>query len=218
MTDVFQTELSGLMGTAGRHVELALHFAPGVSLAAVLSELERGPAGQILLPDLVCEMPISVLIRLEVAPRAGRAELCRFQLAWNATDSPAGAREQIEAALSLDSVSRQDWERITVDSIVHDHFALAMSIRARDEMYGAIKSGQGEKAGFLLNQLRALVKTTSLGIESKTELEMLKELEQMLARGDYLSSSKLAHLYSYLRKSVTGTGPYRRSPPPGDSK
>jgi EAL domain-containing protein (putative c-di-GMP-specific phosphodiesterase class I) len=80
------------------------------------------------------------------------------------------------------------------------------------------RAARGEKAGYLLDQLRALVKTTSLGIESETELEMLKELEQKLARGDYLSSSKLAHLFSYLRKGVTGTGPYRRPAPPGDSK
>ena len=84
-------------------------------------------------------------------------------------------------------------------------------------MYSAIKSGQGEKAGYLLDQLRALVKTTSLGIESETELEMLKELEQRLVRGDDVSSSKLAHLYSYLRKRLWAPG-RSGSPPPGDSK
>ncbi len=218
LTDVFQTELRGLMGTAGRHVELSLHFAPGVSLAGVLSELERGPAGQILLPDLVCEMPISVLIRLQVEPRAGRAELCRFQLAWEATESPAPRRQQTEAALRLDSVSKQEWERLQDDPIVQDHFALAMSISTRDAMYGAIKSGQGEKAGDLLNQLRALVKTTTLGFETDMELEILKDLEQKLARGDYVSSSKLAHMYSYLRKRVQGSGQHRPPPPPGDPK
>jgi len=218
LTDIFQTELSGLMGTAGRRVELALQFAPGVLLAGLISELERGPAGQILLPDLVCEMPISVLIRLQVAPRAGRAELCRFQLAWETTDSPSPRREQTEVVLSLDSVSKQEWERLKADPIVQDHFALAMSIRTRDEMYGAIKSGQGEKAGDLLNQLRALVKTTSLGVETEMELEMLKDLEQKLARGDYVSSSKLAHMYSYLRKRVQGRGQYRPPPPPGEPR
>ena len=70
LTDVFQTELSGLMGTAGRHVELALQLVRRrLACRRCSRELERGPAGQILLPDLVCEMPISVLIRLEVTPR-----------------------------------------------------------------------------------------------------------------------------------------------------
>ena len=57
LADIFQTELQGLMATTGRRAELTVRPRPGVELVEVLTELERGPAGQIKLPDLVSDMP-----------------------------------------------------------------------------------------------------------------------------------------------------------------
>ena len=200
LTDIFQTELRGLMGTAGRHVELSVQLAEGVSDGGVLTEVKRGSAGQLMLPDLVCDMPITVVLRLDVAPREGWSEICRFRLTWEAPDAPDRYREQLEVAFSLDAVSSVNWERMTVDPIVQDHLTLAMSISTRDELYAAIKGGHAQQSGALLDQLRKLVKTTSLGLETDADLAMLDDLEQKLGRGDFISSSKLAHLVSYLRK------------------
>src|SRR4051794_1673551 len=57
LADIFQTELQGLMATTGRRAELSVRPEPGVELVEVLTELERGPAGQIKLPDMVSDMP-----------------------------------------------------------------------------------------------------------------------------------------------------------------
>ena len=42
LTDIFQTELKGLMGTPGRHSGLAVQPSGGVSIGGVLSGLETG--------------------------------------------------------------------------------------------------------------------------------------------------------------------------------
>ena len=48
LTDVFQTELTCLMGTTGRHVVLVINPVTGVTLARVLSGLETPLGGTAL--------------------------------------------------------------------------------------------------------------------------------------------------------------------------
>ena len=215
LADIFQTELKGLMGTVGRHVELSLQPSGGVSEAGLLSDLQRGAAGQLLLPDMICDMPITILLRLEVAPREGWSEICRFKLTWETADAPAGARERLEIAFSLDAVTKQTWDQMTMDPVVRDQFAMVETIQTRDAMYEAIKGGQVQQASHLLDLLRKMIEKTELGRETEVDLEMLKDLEQKLARGDYVSSSKLAHVFSHQRKQARLYPGYQRPSPPG---
>ncbi len=218
LTDIFQTELKGLMGTVGRHVELSLQLSGGVSDGGVLTELQRGTAGQLMLPDLVCDMPVTVLLRLDVAPRDGWSEICQFRLSWEPPDAHAGVREHLEVALSLDAVKKQSWEQMTIDPRVRDQLALAVTIRTRDAMYEAIRGGQGDQAGVLLRQIREVIQRTSLGEETQAELAMLNDLEQKLAAGEYTSSAKLAHLFSHQRKQSRQHPQQQRPAPPEEPK
>jgi Ca-activated chloride channel family protein len=214
LTDIFQTELSGLMATAGRRVELALKPAGGVRVTAVRSALERGPAGQLLLPDLVAEMPHTIVVRLEIEPRAGWSEIARFLLAWTPGDGPADAREHLEVAFSLDAVTKQSWSQLPVDSVVQDHLKFVASIAKRDQLYQALRRGQSWKAEELLGELMSIVRSTNVVVESETELEWLKELKQVMAQGDYFTSAKMAHLYGHWRRRSDGAQRYRRQAPP----
>ena len=114
LRDVFQTELQGLMGTTGRNAELTVRLAPGVTVVEVLNELERGPNGEIKLPDLVSDMPIAVMVRLSVSPRSTTSdktsELVRFQLAWDPTGETETAHGRLEAkvGLALPSIREAD--------------------------------------------------------------------------------------------------------------
>ncbi len=101
LADIFQTELQGLMATTGRRAELAVRPGPAVELADVLTELERGSAGQIKLPDLVSDMPISILLRVRATPQPCRSEFCRFHLAWDPTGETPQVRQELEVSLAL---------------------------------------------------------------------------------------------------------------------
>lgn len=92
LTDVFQTELTCLMGTTGRHVVLVINPVTGVTLARVLSGLERRSAGPLLLPDAFAGVPLMLLLQFQASPRPGWSKLCRFYLSWKrAMAETAGA-------------------------------------------------------------------------------------------------------------------------------
>ena len=138
LADIFQTELQGLMATTGRRAELTVRPGPGVELVEVLTELERGAAGQIKLPDLVSDMPISILLRLSVAPQPRRSELCRFHLAWDPTGETPLVRQELEVSLALSAVSTAEWEKLPQDPAVQEQLALVMATKAREEYHAAL--------------------------------------------------------------------------------
>ena len=138
LADIFQTELQGLMATTGRRAELTVRPGPGVELADVLTELERGSAGQIKLPDLVSDMPISILLRVKVTPQPRRSEFCRFHLAWDPTGETPLVRQELEVSLALPAVPSAEWEKLPLDPAVQEQLALVMATKAREEYHAAL--------------------------------------------------------------------------------
>lgn len=82
LTDIFQTELKGLMATSGSAVSLGIEPQNGVNVADVLNDFDRLPTGRFKLPNLVAGSPILAVVRLNVPPirpkrRLGKPRLYR---------------------------------------------------------------------------------------------------------------------------------------------
>jgi Ca-activated chloride channel family protein len=208
LADIFQTELQGLMATTGRRAELTVRPGPGVELALVLTELERGPAGQIKLPDLVSDMPVSILVRLKVAPQPGRSELCHFHLAWDPTGETPLVRQELEVSLALPTVAAAEWEKLPVDPAVQEQLALVMATRAREEYQAALHRNDLGSARQILDRMREVYANAPQTSEILADLANLAATQAMLDLGQITGSRKMSHGQAYYRKQG------RRAPPP----
>jgi Ca-activated chloride channel family protein len=200
LPDIFQTELQGLMATTGRNVELSIQPGPGVAVAELLTGLERGPDGQLKVPDMVSDMPISVLVRLSIAPAPSRSDLGRVTLAWDPTGETAGRRQECAVALSLPAISLREWEQMPLDPSVQEQLVLLMAARARDELHGTLARGDVAGSQAILNQVRALIATIPETFELREELKNLAETQAMMNSGDLISSAKKAQMMAWYRK------------------
>jgi Ca-activated chloride channel family protein len=208
LPDIFQTELQGLMATTGRNVELSIKPGSGVAVAEVLTGLERGPDGQIKVPDMVSDMPISVLVRLSVPPAPSGGDLGRVTLAWDPTGETAGRRQECSVGLALPGVTLREWEQMPLDPAVQEQLILLMAARARDELHGTLARGDVAGSRAILDQIHALIATVPETFELREELKNLEETQAMMNTGDMISSAKKAQLMAWYRKKG------RSSPPP----
>src|SRR5262249_26137577 len=133
LPDLFQTELRGLMATVGHGVSLEVEPRAG-TVAAVLNELERTPAGRLKLPNLGAGQPVRGLVRVRGAPVPPATELCptvlcRFRLAWDEPGCPG--RQSLTADLHLPVVNAAAWESLPVNVEVKERAALLELARAK---------------------------------------------------------------------------------------
>ena len=193
LPDIFQTELQGLMATTGRNAELSVRTEPGVVLTEVLTELERGPSSQIRLPDLISDMPISIVVRLRVEPQPHARELCRFYLAWDATGEGPPGRHECDLGLSLPTVTVQEWENLPLDAAVQEQLTLLTATKARDEFHEALQRGEMATAQAILDRVRKLISTAPETAETRAEIANWTATEELFKLGQFGSSSKMAH-------------------------
>jgi Ca-activated chloride channel homolog len=209
LADIFQTELQGLMATTGRRAELTVRPGPGVELVDVLTELERGSAGQIKLPDLVSDMPISILLRVRVTPQPRRSELCRFHLAWDPTGETPLVRRELEVSLALPAVPSAEWDMLPLDPAVQEQLALVMATKAREEYHAALHRNDLGTAQEVLDRIRENLACAPQTAETKAELANLAETEEMLRMGKLSSSRKLSHWQAQMRKEGRSSPPQK---------
>jgi Ca-activated chloride channel family protein len=200
LADLFQTELQGLMATTGRRAELTARPGPGVELVEVLTELERGPAGEIKLPDLVSDMPISILLRVRATPQPRRSEFCRFHLAWDPTGEAPLVRQELEVSLALPAVTSAEWEKLPLDPAVQEQLALVMATRARDEYHAALHRNDRGSAQQILDRLREVYANAPQTPEILADLANLELTQQMFDHGQIAGSRKMSHGQAYYRK------------------
>jgi Ca-activated chloride channel family protein len=208
LRDIFQTELQGLMATTGRNVELTVQPGQGTALTEVLTPLDRGPSGQLKLPDLVSEMPVSVLLKMSVGPQPRTREIARFHLAWDPIGESAGHRQDFEVSLALPAMSVADWEKLPLEPAVQEQVVLLMAAKAREELHAALLQGNAATAKTIIDRIREMISGGPATVEMKADLENLVATEEFLQRGMLGTSAKMAH-YMWDRRRQG-----RRSPPP----
>jgi Ca-activated chloride channel family protein len=210
LTDIFQTELQGLMATTGRNVALTVRPGAGVSVREVLTELERGPSEQIMLPDLVSDMPVSVLIRLNIAASQRGGDLAAFHLAWNPAGEDGG-RQGVEVALSLPSVPLEEWEKMPLDPAVEEQLALIMATKARDEFRAALQRGEAAGAQKIIDRIRQVLAAGPATQEILADVRDWNAAEELLKQGELTATMKAAHYMGHYRKQGRGAPPPQKS-------
>jgi len=200
LSDIFQTEMNGLMATVGRDVGLRIETAQGAAIVEVLTELDREPSGRLKLANLIVGMPISIVVRLRVPAREGVSGPCRFVLDWEEPRGAAPGRRTQTAALALPAVPSHEWSAMPLDPAVAEQVALLMAAKARKELIAAIDRGDEAAANSAVGRIRAELSSAPLSAEMASEWADLDATQQMLDHGQAASARKSAHYRQYNRK------------------
>ncbi|MFN4260258.1 MAG: vWA domain-containing protein [Gemmataceae bacterium] len=181
IADIFQSELQGLMTTFGHTVSLGIEPQHKVILADVLNELDRLPTGRLKLPNLVAEMPLHILVRLNVPPMAGESELCRFRLAWNAPKQPQ--RQIMTVSLQLPAVGKDTWELLAPVTEVQEQVVLLLIARHKKQATQCLERQDRDGAACGLQEAMQLLASAPDTPEMRREARALAEIEGYLESG-----------------------------------
>jgi Ca-activated chloride channel homolog len=197
LSDIFQTELLGLMATVGQKVSLGVEPQHGVRVADVLNDFDPTSSGRLMLPNLIVGVPVGVLLRLNVPPLGRASELVQLRLAW---DEPRHTgRQALRILLSLPTVPLARWEALPADPVVQEHVALLMAARAKQEAARALERGDIGTTMAMVAQSRLLASSVLSSPQTKKELEDIAAIEASLQRGDVGTFNKLAKFQRWLR-------------------
>jgi Ca-activated chloride channel family protein len=204
LTDMFQSELKGLVATFGNTVSLGIEPQDGVVLADVLNDLDRLPTGRLKLPSLVSGIPIIVVVRLNVPPAPQERELCRFRLAWNAPRQPE--RRKLMVSLRLPSVDAATWEALAPVLEVQERAALLLMARYKKQATMCLERRDRDGALCALKEARQVLATAADSPEVRREAQALAEIEDYLTSGAWEKFLKHAKYQAHQRRR---SEPYR---------
>jgi Ca-activated chloride channel family protein len=206
LVDLFQSELHGLMATAGQKVSLGLEPGEGVTVGEVLNDFETVSTGRRKLPNLVAGLPVLVVVRLTVSARKMCATLLNVRLAY---DLPGGTvRQTIYARLGgLPVVPQAEWNELAPDPAVREQEALLMAARAQKEASRAYERGDlvGSR-GYLACSV-GYASSVPMSPQTTDELSALADMQAALDAGDGMHMRKLSKFRSYLRRQSRNTPP-----------
>jgi Ca-activated chloride channel family protein len=199
-TDLFQTELRGLMGTVGYKVSLGVEVEPGVRLIEVLNDFEQLSTGRYKLPNLVCGMPQRIVVRLLVEPRATAGRLCTFRVAWTDPARP-DRQSRLVTVDGRAPVPRSDWDCQPVPEPVAEQIALLMSARAQREAAVALRAGDPAVARDWINVARCRMSVAVSTARVVAEREAIDQLDNTLSNEQFEYTQKMAHYRAYQRQA-----------------
>jgi Ca-activated chloride channel family protein len=198
LTDIFQTELQGLMANVGQKVSLGIEPQKGAEVVEVLNDLSRNALGRLMLPNLVVGMPVPVVVRLKVPAARGEAEVCRFRLAWD--DPRAGDRRSVYGAIALGSCPSAKWDSLPGHPAVVEQVAMLMAARAKKEAIAAYDRGDMVTTEGCVQMARAYMEATPATTEVLQELEEIARLQAHLDASEGTKFRKLSAYQHYQKK------------------
>jgi len=214
LVDIFQTELQGLMATVGQKVSLGLEPSAGAAVADVLNDFEKGPTGRLMLPNLVVDMPVSVVVRLKLPPSPAGTTVLEVRLAWDAPRG--GGRRVLRAALGgLPAMPMTPWSSLPEDPDVRMQVALLMVARAHKEAASAAERGDRAGSQQWLGTARAWMGTVPASPDVLAEMAAVNELERALETGHDQAFVKGSKYRAYSRRQAwqPPTNPPGTEPP-----
>jgi Ca-activated chloride channel homolog len=199
LVDIFQAELKELIGMVGTRVTATIEPADGVFVSDVLNDLDRGPDGEHLLPNLVAGLPVSVVVRVTIPPRLEPSDVCRFRLAWDAPGQTN--RQELVAELRLPAVTGPAWESLASDVNVQEQVALLMIARAKKEATRQLELGDRIGTRGSMSELRRLACVFRADSSvAAAEAADQDEIEKLLEAGSDQEFLKAAKSQAYRRR------------------
>ena len=181
LADIFHTELKGLMANLGTKVSLGLEPQAGTTVTEVLNEMDRGPLGRLMLPNLIVGMPIQVVLRVSVPALPHPTELIKFRLAWD--DPKTGERRTHYASLTMPVVTRAEWDAMAADEAVAEQVAFQMAAKAKKEAIAHFDAGDECATRAYLGGARLLLRAHE-SPEARKEIAELDEIAAHLDQGE----------------------------------
>ncbi len=214
LTDIFQTELKGLMDLLGQKVSLGLEPRGSVVVADVLNDFEKVSTGRLMLPNLILGMPVHVVLQLKLPPLATGTELLEIRLAWDAPRD-RGRRVMRASLGGLRAVPEAEWLTMPEDPKVAEQVALMMVARAQQEAAKALERGDFEGTARFLGDAKACFAPLPASPALLAEQAALNDMEAALHAGQNELFTKGAKFRAYRRRNARIDNP--PEPPAGNS-
>jgi len=180
----------------------------------VLNDLEKAPTGRLMLPNLVVDMPVSVVVRLKLPPSPAGTTVLEVRLAWDAPRG--GGRRVLRAALGgLPAMPMTPWSSLPEDPDVRMQVALLMVARAHKEAASAAERGDRAGSQQWLGTARAWMGTVPASPDVLAEMAAVNELERALETGHDQAFVKGSKYRAYSRRQAwqPPTNPPGTEPP-----
>jgi Ca-activated chloride channel family protein len=198
LNTIFGTELKGLMATTGKMVSLGCEPHDGVSTVDVLNDLETLPTGRLKLPNLLIGIPVILVLRLNVLPRAETGDICTFRLAWNAPDSEE--RQSVRETLRLPAVDASSWGPLAANVEVQEHAILLRVARYKKQATVCLDRGEYEQALQWLEEAKGLLATAPSTPEINREAQDIAMLVELWRNQSYNHFRKSASYQTHMRR------------------
>jgi Ca-activated chloride channel family protein len=198
LVDLFQTELQGLMATAGQTVSLGLEPALGVGVSDVLNDFDKVSTGRLKLPNLVVGVPLRTVVMLRIPPQSTAISPLAIRFAY--TDPRTHERRVIHARLdAMSPIPLERWTLCPVEPQVAEAEALCLVARAQKEASRAMARGDYGSSHAHLIAAREYVGSVPESKTTASERLAIDEIDAAMQRGDNLHMQKLAKYRAYRR-------------------
>ena len=181
LADIFHTELQGLMANLGQKVALSVEVPGGSAAGEVLNDLTQYDLGKLVLPNLVAGLTIPIIVRLQVPPATGLAEVCRVSLSWE--NPKTSVRHVATASLALNSYSSEQWDQLPTDPEVVEQVAILMAARAKTEAIAAFDHGDMATTECFMIQAFEMMQELPISPAATQEMTEIRQLQADLAEG-----------------------------------
>ncbi|XFA72009.1 VWA domain-containing protein [Thermosynechococcaceae cyanobacterium Okahandja] len=206
---IFLNELQGLVTTVGREVNLGVEPYGNVTLNQVLNRLPQTPTGAYQLANLVMDLPLLVVARLQVPPTPASSSVLTVNLSW--IDLATSSRQTLCQTLNLEVVSAAEWEALVENPEVRAQVMLLEAAAAREQAIHYTDSGDVEEAAAVIQATTDALSCLcfdffdleeldlSVSFPIRQEIDALEDLKQDLAERKLPSLRKKMRGQSYNR-------------------
>lgn len=181
LPEIFETELQGLVNTAGQSVTLMLTPLAGAKVTDVLNDFESHPDGSLKLPNLMLGNPLEIVVRLQIPALNRETNVLQASAQWQ--DTQTATARSLTNALSLQTVSPEQMSDFPANSAVQEQVALLMAARARREAIEYFDQGNAAEAASVLQRSGQMLRQVPLSAPALAEAAALDDLSVGFSRG-----------------------------------
>ncbi|MDB9525356.1 VWA domain-containing protein [Oscillatoria sp. CS-180] len=181
LPEIFETELQGLVNTAGQSVTLMLMPLAGAKVTDVLNDFDTLADGSLKLPNLMMDNPLEVVVRLQVPALSQGTEVLQASAQWQ--DTQTANLQSLSNTLSIQTVSPEQMSDFPANPAVQEQVALLMAARARREAIEFFDQGNAAKAASVLQSSGQMLRQMPLSAPAMAEATALEDLSVGFSRG-----------------------------------
>jgi len=198
LTDLYASELKGLLSNFGYRVSIAIEEQNGSRLLDIFNDLPQTTNGTYRLSNLRYGQQLTIGVRSQLPPWNDHQEIMRVRLTWDSQEEQN--RQELNQSLTLPVKEQKEINSMDRDEEVAEQLILLLSNRERRRAIAYLDSGDVQSAAASLDitdsRLSAMPQSPSI----LRERQLLADKKRLLRLNRNLSRKHM--YYESLRSSV----------------